>query len=318
MRNILDRYLLDFPRLPDDGGGAGAGDGGSGAGAGDGGAGGSPDAAASAPSDGGQQGQGAGDGDSNGDGKPPAFAPQWPESFPEHLRGQDINETLVKVDKVLKGYRDKDANRDIPKDTKDYLSIEGLKDFEISDELKPHFEQLGTDPVFEPLAARAKELGVERPAFLGLWKAGMEAMSQAGLLEPPVDAKAERTALVPDAAKDLPPAEQDKAIDKRMQENLDFIDLMVANRGLDSKAGEYAQLMLADRAHGHKFLEWMRSQFGGGQGGPGAHGAGGGGATRENLQAQMKALDAKRGTPEFDQGAYAALDEQYRKMFPSN
>ncbi|WP_336071480.1 hypothetical protein [Nitratireductor rhodophyticola] len=325
MRNLLSRYLRELPRVPEDGGGGGAGtgQGGDGAGAG---AGGGNGSAAAAPADGGEGNAGGNGGDGNGaagdggEGQQPAAAwnPAWPEGFPEQLRGQDANETLAKVNKAIAGYREKDANRDIPKDPKDYLSTEGVKNFELAEDLKPHFEQLGSDPVFEPMAAKAKEFGIERGAFLNLWQTGMQSLSQAGLLEPPVDPKAERAALVPDEAKDLPPAEQDKAIDKRMQDNLDFVDLMVTNRGLDKEAAEYAQLMLADRAHGHKFLEWVRGQFGGNANGPGAHGGGGGGASREQLQAEMKALDAKRGTPEFDQSAYDALDEKYRKAFGSN
>ncbi len=324
MKNLLSRYLLELPRVPEGGSNSGSGDGtgqtGDGATAG---AGGGNGSSAPAPANGGSGGDG-GSGDNGASPgttdqqQPAGWNPIWPDGFPEQLRGQDANETLAKVNKAISGYREKDANRDIPKDPKDYLSTEGVKNFELADDLKSHFDQLGSDPVFEPMANKARELGIERGAFLNLWQTGMQSLSQAGLLEPPVDQKAERSALVPDAAKDLPPTEQDKAIDKRMQENLDFVDLMVTNRGLDKDAGEYAQLMLADRAHGHKFLEWIRGQFGQSDGGPGAHGGNGSGSTREQLQAEMKALDAKRGTPEFDQSAYDALDEKYRKAFGSN
>lgn len=312
MHDLLQRYLRMLPRSPEGegGGGAAGGDGGGQAGAPPGGSGGAP---AGGEGDGGDGGDGGGQG---GDGGKSQWNPAWPEGFPEQLRGKDENETLEKVNQALAGYRERDAKRDIPKQAKDYLSLEGVKDFELSDELKPHFEQLSSDPIFEPMAETAKELGVERPQFLKLWKAGMEAMNQAGLLEPPVDQKAERAALLPEEAKDLPPAEQDKAIDKRMEENLAFVDLMVENRGLDKEAAEYAQLMLADRAPGHKFLEWMKGQFASGSGqGPGAHGQGGGGGdTRESLKAELAKPEMKPGHPQFNRKAYEALDARYKAV----
>jgi hypothetical protein len=321
MRDLLDRYLHAFPRGPEDGG-TGGGGGNGGAGDGNAGAGAPSDGSGGAPAGGGAGGDGGapleqqgGDGGDGGDGgNPSEWKPQWPDGFPEHLRGKDEAETLDKVNKALAGYREKDAKRDIPENPKDYLSLEGLKDFELSDELKPHFEQLSSDPIFEPLATEAKEIGVERPQFLRLWKKGMEAMGEAGLLEPPVDEKAERAALLPDEAKSLPPAEQDKAIDKRMQDNLDFIDLMVENRGLDKEAGEYAQLMLADRAKGHKFMEWIRNQFGGAGPGPGAHGGGGAGDSRESLRAELMKPEMQPGHPAFDPAKWRELDERYKAV----
>jgi len=317
MQKILQKYLNGAFRSPEgEGGGSGAGAEGTGsAGADASGAGGSTSGASA--SDEGAGGKQDGGGQEQGGGQT-GWNPQWPDDFPENLRGQDANETLNKVNKALAGYRERDSKRDIPADAKDYLSLEGLKDFEISDDLKPHFEQLGEDPVFQPIAEKAKEFGIERPAFLKLWQTGMEALSQAGMLEPPVDAKAERELLLPEEAKGLAPAEQDRAIDKRMEENLAFVDLMVQNRGLPKEAGEYAQLMLSDRAHGHRFLEWMRSQFAENKAGPGALGSGGGGMNREQLKARMADLEKKRGTPEFNQAEYDALDADYRKLFSGN
>lgn len=322
MRNLLSRYLRELPRVPEDGGGGGAGtgQGGDGAGAG---AGGGNGSAAAAPADGGEGNAGGDGGDGNGaagdggEGQKPAAAwnPAWPEGFPEQLRGQDADETLAKVNKALRGYREKDSNRDIPKDAKEYLSLDGLKDFEVAEDLKPHFEQLGSDPVFEPMASKAKELGIERAAFLNLWQTGMQTLSQAGLLEPPVDPKAERAALLPDEAKDLPPAEQDKQIDKRMQDNLDFIDLMVENRGLDKKAAEYVQLMLADRAPGHQFFEWMRGQFGTRSGGPGAHGHGGGeGITHSQLKERQADARNNPNSAKFDKAFAEETSRLYREF----
>lgn len=301
----LDRYLFTFPRNAE-GASPGASAGGDGGGAPGGGS--SPAAGATPPAPGAAPAPG-------GAGNDAPAGPSYPEWLPENLRGKDAGEALDKAWNALHGYRQKESARDIPADAKGYLSTEGLKDFAIEEAFKPHFEQLGTDPVFEPMAAKAKELGIGRAEFLSLWQTGMKSMSEGGMLEPMLDPAAERAALLPEAAKNLPKAQQDQAIDARMKENYDFLDLMAVNGGLDKGAREYAELMLGDSAKGHAFFEWMRGRMQGGGAQPGAHGAGGaGGDTAASLKAEMSKPELTPGHPSFDKAKYDDLDARYKKL----
>lgn len=239
----------------------------------------------------------------------------FPEGFPEQMHGKDGRETLDNAWKALKGYRDKDATRDVPADPAGYLSLEGLKDFTLDETVKPHFEALKTDKSALAMFEKAKEHGLDRRATLDIWQAGMKALADGGMLEPMIDPAAERAALLPEAAKSLPKAEQDAAIDRRMKENYDFLDLMSQNRGLPKEARDHAEMMLGDSAKGHAFLEWMRGQVQGGQAGPGAHGNGqGGGDTADSLKAEAAKPELTPGHPKFDKAAYAEHLERYKRF----
>lgn len=310
MKDLLAKYLFHFPRDTGDGG---AGAGGAAPPAGSGAAGsGSP----AAP-------DGAGDGTGTGDGgekKPDGgTADYWPEGIDTSLRGKDSKETLDNLAKTIKGYRDRDAGRDMPKSADEYLKIDGVKGFELDPEMKPFFDTLAKDDIAKPMFDAALKAGIDRPALLNVWQAGMKAFKEAGLTEPPVDVAAERAALLPDAAKNLSQADQDKAIDKRMTENLAFLDLMTTNRALPKEASDYVQTMLGDSAKGHAFIEWIKGQVQGGGDGPGAHGDGGGkGDTREGLRAELAKMEKQRGTLQFDQAKYSELDGRYKKLLGSS
>lgn len=301
MKDLLDRYLFAFPRnTPDAGAGGDGGNAGAGDGAGD------PAAGAGDPNGG--SGSGAGD--------PPPQA-YFPEGLADNLKGASDRETIDNMAGALKGYRERDAGKDLPEKPEGYLSLEGVdeKSFQLDDKFKPHFESFANDPGMKAAAAVAQKHGIPRPAFLEALQASMASLSEAGLLEPMVDAEAERAALLPEAAKALAKDQQDAAIDKRMNDNFAFVELMVANRALPKDAAEYAQMMLGDSAKGHAFLEWMRSAVQGGGSGPGAHGDGGGaGDTRESLRDELAAMEKLKGSPSFDRAKYDALDERYRKL----
>jgi hypothetical protein len=317
MRKLLERY--GFPRAPEGEGGSGAAAGAA-AGMGTGGdAGGG--AGADGPGGSSSAGGGAASPGSDADAGTQPATPYFPEGLPEAMRGKSDKETLDKMHSALKGYRDKDAKRDIPADEAGYLNTEGLDGFKVEDAQKPYFDALKDDPAFKSIAKLAKEKGIGRRDFLDLWQAGMKGMGEAGLLEPAIDAKAERAELVPASAKALPAAEQAKAIDKRMQENFDFLDLMAENRGPKDAAGkarlkgdiEYAQLMLGDSAKGHRFFEFLRDQVQAGGGATGAGGGGGGGDSKESLRAELAKPEMTPGHPSFDKAKYADLQERYKK-----
>ena len=302
MRDLLDKYLHSYPR--------------DGAETGGGGAGGAPGAAGGA----GSPPAGASGGSPAPETPPAGGTPgaelYFPEGFPDQMRGKDGKETLDKAWEALKGYRDKDARRDVPADPAGYLSLDGLKDFSLDETVKPHFEALKQDKSALAMFEKAKEHGVDRRTALDIWQAGMKQMQDSGMLEPMLDPAAERAALLPEAAKNLPKTEQDAAIDRRMQENYDFLDLMSQNRSLPKEARDHAEMMLGDSAKGHAFFEWMRGQLQGGEGaGPGAHGGGqGGGDTAETLKAEMAKPELTPGHPKFDKAAYKAFDERYKRF----
>lgn len=254
-----------------------------------------------------------------------AAADYWPETLDKSFKGADAKSTLDNLatrladnDKALKGYRDADARRDVVKTVEEMVDFSKAPDFKVEERNKPYFDALATDPLFKAVADTAIKDGVGRRALGNLYQNFLNAASEAGLLEPAIDPKAERAALLPDTAKALDPAGQDAAIDKRMQENYDWLALAAQNMKLPAEAGKYAELMLGDSAKGHQFFEWVRQTVQGGQGtgGPGAHGSPGGGSdTRESLRAEMAALEKNRDAPDYGKKS-KELDERYKRMFP--
>lgn len=311
MKNLLARYSALF--APEDGGGQGGNQAVSGDAAGQGNAAG----AASAAGAGGDQASGAaGQGDTAGQG-----GPYRPQGLPETMFGKDDRETIDKMGQALNGYRQKDASRDVPADPAGYLNLDGVKNFQLDDAYKPHFEALKDDPAAAAMFDALHKGGVPRDVALTAWQAGIKAMSEAGMLEAPLDVAAERGKLLPDTARNLPKDQQDAAIDARMQANEDFIKLMTT-QGLDKDVGDYAQMMLMDSAAGNKFFEFVAGKLMGtdranpmaGQGGKG----GAAGNRREQLRAEMAKPEMQVGHPSFDKARSAALDEEYKKLFPEN
>lgn len=313
MDKLLEKYLNPM-RAPEGGGdGGGAGD---------------PPAAAPAAGGGDAKDPPApapGPGDDTGKTLPAAQAePYFPAGFADNLKGASDRETIDNFAKALKGYRDADATRDIPKDAAGYWNHDGLADFKIPDELAPHMKDLGTDPGFLAAAEVARDAGIDRLAFNRMAVAVFDATAKAGMLEAPVDAAKERAELLPEAARTLPETEQSKAIDRRMQDNFDFVDLMLqrelarpeGERQIAKDDAEYVKMMLGDSAKGHRFLEFFRRSI--------AHagiqplGAGGAGAGNEaeQLAKDLAKPEMQPGHPKFNRASYDALMARYRAAFP--
>ncbi|MER2633266.1 MAG: hypothetical protein ABTQ30_05305, partial [Rhizobiaceae bacterium] len=260
-----------------------------------------------------------------GDPPAPAAGPYRPDGMPETMFGKDDRETIDKQHAALKGYRDRDASRDIPEAPEGYLSLDGVKNFQLEDGIKPYFDTLKTDPAALAMFAAAKEHGLGREAVLDVWQKGMKAMQEAGLLETPVDAAAERLKLLPDNAKDRPQAEQDAAIEARLTANETFVkNLMQAGPNgeaprLDKAVGENALLMLMDTAEGNQFIEFLAAQMTGAdraQPNPGDGSGGNPNGRREQLKAQLAAPEMQPQHPKFNRAAHDALDAEYQKLFP--
>lgn len=246
----------------------------------------------------------------------PAAAPAadyWPEGLDQQFKGADQKSTMDNLAKALSGYRARDAQRGVPEKPEGYYDFADLKDFKIEDSVKGYFDQLPSDPAFKAMAGVLHKHGVGKVAALEAFQAGLAGMSEAGLLEPVLDPAKEKLALVPEAARNLPQAAQDQAVQRRMQENYDFLALMQSTRELSPDAAKYAELMLGDSARGHQFFEWVRSQVQGGAGaGPGDHGGRQPANTREGLRTQLAELEKHKGSPDYAK-RHAELSRQYEQ-----
>jgi len=242
------------------------------------------------------------------------------------MYGKDDRETIDKVHNALKGYRDRDATRVVPATAEAYGAIDAdklLTDLKLDAAVKPHLVGLANDPIMTAVGKYALEHKIPAAEVQGIVAVAYAEAQKAGVLEPPVDVAAERTALLPEAAKSLPKAEQDAAIDARLKQNEDFIKLF-AQPGADGKPQmppevvDHALLMLMDTAKGNQFIEFMASKMTGGDrnqpftpGGSRPAGA----LTAESLRARRALPENTVGDPKFSQASYAALDEDYKKLY---
>lgn len=243
-----------------------------------------------------------------------------PEGLPDHLVGKDQAETLDKLFGAFKGYRDRDAQSGVPEKAEAYGEFSG----EIPDTVKPHLETLKGDPLFSRLNEKALALRLPASAYQGLVQEFISVSAEMGLMEPIVDAQAERAALVPAAAAHLPPAEQQQAVEKRMNDNFAFLDALAAQGadkgGLSKDDAEFAKAMLGDSAKGHRVFEWMRAATGaagdGGRG-PALGGAPAGDNHRAELARRAALPENTWGDPKFDQKSYDQLQADRKAFFGS-
>ncbi|MCJ9697384.1 hypothetical protein MOV76_38215, partial [Rhizobium sp. PRIMUS64] len=248
---------------------------------------------------------------------PPAGDLYKPAGLADHYVGASNNETIDKMAKALDGYRARDAANNVPD------KIEAYSDFGTSlpPEIAPHVETLKSDPLYARMAEFALENKLSAPVYQGLVKNFLAVSQEMGLLEPPVDAAAEKEALVPPTARHLPPAEQTVAREKRMSENYAFVDAAVKadpgkEGGIDKDTAEFAKAMLGDTARGHQFLEWVKTLAGGGKqqvymGG----GAPNEGDPKEALRARGALPVNTVGHKDFNRASYDQLQADYKKVY---
>lgn len=297
MQTLLERLLP--LRSADDGGGAAAG-----AGAGD---------ADQSPAD----GSGAGDGGQAGadDGNPPPVAdpsgPYRPDGLPDTMYGKDDKETIDKLHQAFKGYRDRDGQRQVPE------NAEAYREFKLDDApeaVRPHLEALAADPLFSAVAQIAHEEKVPTATLQRLTTKLYEQAAEMGILDDVVDTAAERASLVPEVAKSLPKAEQDRQIDARLQANEDWVNLQIQH-GLPEGVAKHGLAMLMDTAAGNQLIEYFRSKMGGTGDNPlPGDGGGAGRSQRDQLRTRLAAPEMQAGHPAFDSAAYDQLMADYRKI----
>lgn len=239
-----------------------------------------------------------------------------PEGIADHLVGKSNNETIDNMKKALDGYRDRDASNKVGGTPEAYAEFSG----EIPEAIKPHLETLKGDPITARMQQYAFDNKVPLPVYQGMVQQFLSVSAEMGLMEPIVDEKAERAALVPDVAKHLPEAEQRVAVEKRMNENYAFLDSVAAkgaeNGGLAKDDVEFAKAMLGDSAKGHRVFEWIRGVAGGTQGNGPAMLFGGSGAMdpRQDLARRAALPENTWGHKSFNQGSYDQLQADYKKQ----
>lgn len=310
MRTLLERYL---PLREGEGGGAGGG-----AGAGQ-----------QQQQEAGAGGAGAAAADAGGSGAAAAATNLYrPDGLAEQFHGEKDSDTIDKLHTAVKGYRDRDAQRGVPDKVEAYAAIDADKligDMKLDAGVKPHLVGLNNDPIMAEVGAWALEQGIPTSHVQGIVGVAYQAAQKAGILDAFVDPAQEREALLPEAAKSLGKADQDKAINTRLQENEDFIKLLSApgadgkprEGALPAEVAEHALLMLMDTAKGNQFVEWMRGQMTGGDKAQPFGGQGknvGGEAKRDQLRAKLSAPEMHPQHPKFNREAHDALDNEYKAL----
>jgi hypothetical protein len=318
MLKLLEKYGPVF--APEDGGG-GAGAGAGAAGAAGAGAGNSSSAAAAgAGDDKGAAGAGTAAAAASGPAAAAgAAAPYRPDGLPDTMFGKSDQETIDKMHTALKGYRDRDAARTVPDKPEAYTTFELDK---LPEAVRGHIGSLAKDPLFTEVAKVAMEEKIPVATMQKLTATLYAKAAEAGVLEPLVDVAAERQALLPAEAQYLSKADQDKAIDTRMQANEDFVKLLTqpgadGKAALDKKDADHALLMLMDSAAGNRFIEAFRNlATGAGRASPlpGGTTSGSGASARDALRAKLAAPEMQVGHPKFDRAAYEALNEEYKRV----
>lgn len=248
-------------------------------------------------------------------GTPPAGDIYRPEGLNENLLGKSDRETIDNLKKSLDGYRQRDNERGAPADVESYAKFGD----DLPDLIKPHVAEISNDPFFNKMAAKALERGMPVKEFQATVTDFMNYAAEAGLLEPPVDVEAEKSALTPENAKHLPAAEQKVAREQRMNDNFAWLDQLAARSdgtGIPSDVADYAKTMLGDSAKGHVLIEFMRGQAGGGQGPMPGQGAQPGGDARADLQRRSALPENTPGDAKFDKASHDKLMADYQRLLP--
>lgn len=288
---LLGTSVLHAP----EGGGGGGGDGGAGGSGGDG--------------SGGAGGSGNGGGQAGG-----GNAPYRPEGLPDHLFGADAGDkgTIDKLWSMASGYQSRISQfGEIPDKADAYA-------FEPGEKLKPYATEF-KGKLWDDVRTVAQKAGIGVKQFGSFMNGVIEAMIEGDMLEPPFDPAAEKKALLPESAKSLTETEQAAAIDKRMRDNMAWIEAMKARapegqKEAIGKALDFVLAELGDRANGHIAIEFLRGQIGSGPQ-PKLGGGAPTGLTREDLQKRKADPRADRMNAAYDPKFVDETERLYKELF---
>lgn len=278
-----------FLRAPEGDGGGGSGDGG-------------------AVGDGGTKEPGGGGGtppagQPGGDGQ--GAAPYRPDGLPDHLFGKSDKETIDHLFKAHAGFRDAAAKHEPPPaDANGYA-------FEWSDSVKPYAADFGEDKFFAGVKEDALKAGLSNKQANAFLDGVMGRMISMQLVDAPVDVEAEKLKLAPADAKDLTAPERDAAIQRRVTNNIAFVDSLAA-KGFDKDAAAALGAELAAFPELNQLVEFIRDSGVG----PGLGGGGGGGITLADVEKRQADPRNQFGKPTYDATYAAETDRQWKALFP--
>lgn len=248
----------------------------------------------------------------SGSGAEPPSGPYRPEGLPDHLAGANDRETVDKLFKAFDGYRRGEAERGaVPKTAADYA-------FEASDKLKPFVQNFDKDPVYAAARDIAHKAGMTDKVFKAFIPGLLEHLVEGGLVDQPVDAKAQLRTLAPsnvagdDAAKEAAGA-------KRVRDNVAWVDGAKAQGAFgdpnDPGAKEIADFFastLASDPRAHRAIEWLRGKDA--EPRP-ALPASGSGAGTADLTARINDPRGNPNSPQFDRAFAAETDRMLQQQY---
>lgn len=246
----------------------------------------------------------------------PSSAPATPEPYrvdgvDPQLFGETDQATIDNMAKQLKGYRDRDASRQIGETADAYADFSKV---DIADDVRGHMDYLSSDPVMKEMTLWAKEQKIPVGDFQAIVAKAHEAAGKVGLFSEMVDETAEQAALVPPEMANASQQQQQQAARQRVDAAENWLKLQAQN-GLPQDLIDYGGLMLLDRAQGVQLIEWFKGQMGGNSG-PAVLNAGpGAGDTAESLRAELAKPEMQKGHPTFDQDKYYELQGRYKALY---
>lgn len=237
-----------------------------------------------------------------------AAGPYRPQGLPDNLYGANDRETIDRLRDAFLGYRRTDSTRGPVPDKPDGYQ------FEWSEPLQPYAESLAQDRFFtDTVRASALKHGLGQKQLNGFLNDVLGEMISGDLVEPPLDKAAERRLLLPPEAQTLPEAEQNAAIDRRMHDNMAWLQAIKA-QGMPAPAADLLLAELGDKGNGHIALEWLRGRIGAGA--QPTAGGGGGGVGDADLQKRLSDPRGDPSRPEYDRNFQAETVRLYKERFP--
>lgn len=177
-----------------------------------------------------------------------------PEGLPDHLFGGSNNETIDRLWKAFDGYRKAEGDRGaVPEKPEGY-------GFDASDKLKPFVQHFDQDPVYGAVRGIAHKAGITDKQFAAFLPAVLEHFVDGGLVEAPIDAKAQLRSLAPQEAAALSDAEKEQAAGKRVQNNTAWVDAAKADKSMPDDVADFLAAGLASDPRAHHTVEWLRNQ----------------------------------------------------------
>jgi hypothetical protein len=232
--------------------------------------------------------------------------------LPDHLAGANDRETVDKLFKAFDGYRRSEADRGaVPKTAADYA-------FDASDKLKPFVQNFDKDPVYAAAREIALKAGMTDKVFKAFIPGLLEHLVEGGLVDQPIDAKAQLRALAPsnvagdDAAKEA-------AASKRVRDNVAWVDGAKAQGAFgdpnDPGAKEIADFFastLASDPRAHRAIEWLRGKDA--EPRPALPGSGSGSGSAD-LTARINDPRGNPNSPQFNRDFAAETDRMLQAQY---